>query len=549
MEECKQKECKSEDKKIKKPYSYHTFLLPFEIKNTEGLFEDNLEKFINKENWKELEKNSISSFGAVLLSEEDKDKKKALSAVKYAQKQYFHENVMRAIHNDGEDNIVREYEYKFSNDNKYIELETSRVIGKTDDKNSSDKENEAFKYTLKVSNVRLKVYNTGIGILILELYNDEYRDLKSVKEINELARRISLPFIAKGEQAGAEKGKADEKPFMLCAERISWNFLKDSDKLSYNFREKSNLFWNEDTEKDIYVVDFLNDMLISSKYKKSHEVKTSLDDRMFTCCIIQNNSLSESYTLDYIKEAEKVSDEYNKLSESLYEYIYIDKEKVCTAPTFSFRKNILNESMYHRWTEFGTVYGASHTSLVAITGEGLDDIIIRPFLTQYVEISILALVQRASILSFQRKSSGDLSDGKIKKLQAKYINYRNQLHFFEVSSQEQGIELYELVRKQLYVEKEVESLEKNLQILYEKSNVDRTQKLSILGFVFSCISVVATVFSIASYYKADENCIPFLKCLLRYPIYSSIAIISILLVLLCWNTIAKTLCKLINKIK
>ena len=99
------------------------------------------------------------------------------------------------------------------------------------------------------------------------------------------------------------------------------------------------------------------------------------------------------------------------------------------------------------------------------------------------------------------------------------------------------------------MEKEVESLEKNLQILYEKSNVDRTQKLSILGFVFSCISVVATVFSIASYYKADENCIPFLKCLLRYPIYSSIAIISILLVLLCWNTIAKTLCKLINKIK
>ena len=539
--------CKSEDKDTKKPYSYHTFLLPFEIKNTKkDLFEDNLEKCINEENWKELEKNSISSFGAVLLSEADKDKKKTLSAVKYAQRQYFHENVMRAIHNDGKDNIVREYEYKFSNDNKYIELETSRVIEKTHDKNSSDKENEAFKYTLKVSNVRLKVYNTGIGILILELYNDEYRDFKSVKEINELARRISLPFISQKEQAATKEGEPKQKPFMLCAERISWNFLNDA---NYNFREKSNSFWDADSEKDIYVVDFLNDMLISSKYKNTHEVKTSLDDRMFTCCIIQNNSLSESYTLDYIKEAEKVSDEYNKLSKSLYEYIYIDKEEGCSASTFSFRKNILNESMYHRWTEFGTVYGASHTSLVAITGEGLDDIIIRPFLTQYVEISILALVQRASILSFQRKSSGDLSDGKIKKLQAKYINYRNQLHFFEVSSQEQGIELYELIRKQLYVEKEVESLEKNLQILYEKSNVDRTQKLSILGFVFSCISVVATVFSIASYYKADENFIPFLKCLLRYPIYSSIAIISILLVLLCWNTIAKMLCKLINKIK
>ena len=137
--------------------------------------------------------------------------------------------------------------------------------------------------------------------------------------------------------------------------------------------------------------------------------------------------------------------------------------------------------------------------------------IIRPFLTQYVEIAILALVQRASILRFQRQSGGDLSNKQIQELQKKYVDYRNQLHFFEVSSQEQGIELYELIRKQLYIEKEIESLEKNLEILYEKSNVDMSNKIGTVGIWIALISLLGTFFDILSYFRSHDfdNC--FLK--------------------------------------
>ena len=208
------------------------------------------------------------------------------------------------------------------------------------------------------------------------------------------------------------------------------------------------------------------------------------------------------FKLDYDISASE-EERYKELSKSLYEYIYIDKEGDYSAATFSFRKNILNESIYSRWSEYGTVYGVSHTSLVAITGEfkGVESMIIRPFLTQYVEIAILALVQRASILRFQRQSSGNLKNKDIQDLQKRYINYRNQLHFFEVSSQEQGIELYELIRKQLYIEKEIESLEKNLEILYEKSNVDMSNKIGAVGIFIAAISLIGTLFDLIAYFR------------------------------------------------
>lgn len=69
-----------------------------------------------------------------------------------------------------------------------------------------------------MSNVRLKLFNTGIGILILELCNDLYRSFKSVKDINELGRHISLPYIAL------------ESKNIASAQILIWDFLHSDEK-------------------------------------------------------------------------------------------------------------------------------------------------------------------------------------------------------------------------------------------------------------------------------------------------------------------------------
>lgn len=494
--------------KNERVYSYHTFLLPFEILKSDHetlCSKEEIENVLNQEYWKRLSRDHLSAFDSVIptngIKKDDRKKnnnnltESVARLVEYNQEQYFHSNVKKAIHDDGRSGIVSEYVFQFDEKN------TKRVILKkfcenikeninTNDESTNENKNtdDNNEYVLKVSNVRLKLFNTGIGILILELFNDLYRSFKSVKDINELGRHISLPYIAL------------ESKNIASAQILIWDFLH-SDEKEYNFGEKNECFLNEKSPKEkTYMVDFLKNIILKKEHRSHHDFKPSLDDRMFTCCLIQDDGLAREYSRDYT--AQKDDDaQFEKLSKCLYEYIYIDKDDSCTAATFSFRKNILNNSLYHRWTEIGTIYGASHTSFVAITGEGefLDTIITWPFLTQYVEIAILVLVQRASILRFQKQIQSNMDNKKIQKLQSEYIDYRNQLHFFEVSSQEQGIELYELIRKQLYIKKEMEALEKNLEILYEKNNVDYGNKFNLFGLFIGFIAILSILLDLMNF--------------------------------------------------
>lgn len=484
-----------------KIYSYHTFLLPFEILKSDKetlCCKMDIENVLNQEYWESMSGDCLPAFKSVIQAKGKRNQNDSIELLaqllKYNQEQYFHSNVTKAIHDDGKSGIVSEYVFRFSEKN------TKRVIIQkfcknmkesvnVNDENISENKNtnDETEYVLKVSNVRLKIFNTGIGILILELYNDLYRDLKSVKDINELGRHISLPYIAL------------ESENIASAEILTWDFLHLNEK-EYNFGEKNEEFLEgKYTDEKIYMVDFLKNIILEKQYRSKYALKPSLDDRMFTCCLIQDNNLARRFSLDY--NTQQDGEIFKKLSKSLYEYVYIDKDDSCTAATFSFRKNILNNSLYHRWTEFGTIYGTSHTSFVAITGEDdfLDTIVTWPFLTQYVEIAILVLGQRASILRFQKQVQGNMKSKEVKKLQSNYIDYRNQLHFFEISSQEQGIELYELIRKQLYIEKEMEALEKNLEILYEKNNIDNGNKFNLWGLFIGSFAILSVVLDLMNY--------------------------------------------------
>ena len=277
--------------KNERVYSYHTFLLPFEILKSDNetlCSKEEIENVLNQEYWKRLSGDHLSAFDTVIsingIKKDDSKKKNnnliesVVRLVEYNQEQYFHNNVKKAIHDDGKSGIVSEYVFQFDEKN------TKRVIIKKFCKNirenlniNDESTNDNNEYVLKVSNVRLKLFNTGIGILILELCNDLYRNFKSVKDINELGRHISLPYIAL------------ENKNIASAQILIWDFLH-SDEKEYNFGEKNECFLNEKSPKEkTYMVDFLKNIILKKEHRSHHDFKPSLDDRMFTCCLIQKD--------------------------------------------------------------------------------------------------------------------------------------------------------------------------------------------------------------------------------------------------------------------
>lgn len=99
---------------------------------------------------------------------------------------------------------------------------------------------------------------------------------------------------------------------------------------------------------------------------------------------------------------------------------------------------------------------------------------ISPFLTEYIQIAILALAQRSAILLLSTEAAvvaNGFSDdeyitqkqiGDIEALQAKYVKAQNQILLSEVTVQDQGVEIYEMFRKQLYIQQNKQELDQQM---------------------------------------------------------------------------------------
>ena len=120
------------------------------------------------------------------------------------------------------------------------------------------------------------------------------------------------------------------------------------------------------------------------------------------------------------------------------------------------KEELLKKSTYFRWQGWGTLYGVSRYSFVALTDESdfAKNVLAVHMRTIYARLFELVIIQRASMLRFSgevTKVSG-LADTKekevadwINSLYKEYIRFINQIYFRNVTAQDQGIELYEML--------------------------------------------------------------------------------------------------------
>ncbi len=393
------------------------------------------------------------------------------------------------IKEEHRDCIVFEYKMQNTEKNGYI----YRIV--TDKKT----------YELPIDYVELHMYKYGVGILFLRTLNmDEDTSIEDIKIINEKGRSISIPFIPE---------TADG--YILCPERLAIvkkengeliekeNLKADFRKRIKNFYEVNNAETRTELGKRAQFLDSLLNLNFDGRGNNDVMVTSFNDYRMFVMALIRDAALSAN-----IKDAKWRQSK--KGEKELYSILYVD-ESDATCQDKMMRSALLSESTYSRWADWGTLYNATEYAFICITSESqsIDASVVRPFYAEYSFIVSLVLAQRMALMMyfdkaeqlatrmFQKKKKHRLISKKecrqLIDLQEMYIEYQNSMMILEISSQEQGIELYHLLQKQLLIERERAILDNQIKSLYEVVNVSNGSRSALWGNIWAILAIVIAI--------------------------------------------------------
>lgn len=536
------------------PYSYHTFMFPFiwysdeveEKKSLNLMWEEKVKKLWHFLKWQKYENNDEKGNAFIQMLDKEcwvettwkeshvvpnVNKKTDIiddedAREKFAALQYFHKPVIAAMFG-GKTRVVRCFSLlpeRLRNKSFYFIKKGNRC------------------YKLPLNSIRLKVYNTEVAVMTFEAENYDYKDLESIHEINDYGRRISPPFLPN------ESGFhliADELGVVIDRQSFITPFKKEimnkkdaeiSDYckemgISQTIKDLLLYRYKKEPQKNYYLTVHGNDSLGNGKIKIN--IEPILDDRMFVTCLIRDDEFIEKIRepeFEYLLKSEceieqklrkeEIEESINKegyayqqiskvdgsIAEKLYSILYIDPSGWATCRNRFMIQKLLEDSVYNRWIEAGTIHAVTHHSCFCITSEDYSEnyaSVIVPFISQYVPLMELVLVQRSTIIRFEQmnadlsRSLGDYGETfdvdcikKLMDLQEKYVAFQNELMFCEVTAQEQGIEIYNLMQKSLYIEKEEEKLNGHITNLYEAANVNQDNGFNKLATVFAVIALI-----------------------------------------------------------
>jgi hypothetical protein len=517
-----------------KLYSHHIFIFPFKwrIWNVDENKASLKEKFDLKEFERELKENSKWERKRFDLSYFDN----------YNEFNYFYDYVREILYDlelnvqstDAGEDLIYHFEYQFEKEKKY----NIKLYG------------ENTNYSLEIDSILLNVYKTGTAVFSFHLRNFNHPDKEDILKINKFGRRIYVPFFDL-EPDSIITGKKDEtKPEkVLCATKkneipgslwIGNPDLEKDDKSLYedfeNYRDIKHFqngafrlpkFIGGLFPKDFFLLRERDGYVNPEKKIKNNKYKIHLqpvlDDRMHIVSWYGNTELVQE--LNQIKNCNDfdlgntyLNDNRNKKNHYSYEindwwysYIFVD-----TTPMHTDRfvkQNLLKEQTYSRWVEWGTLYGFSRFSFVMLTSSFSDleennaAFLVRHLQSMYYKIAELCLLQRATILSFSDEVThvSNLIDeekifNKINDLYKHYILFVNKIYFREVTAQEQGIEMYDMVQKIMRLPSDVKDLDNEIDelnrfanIIAEQKQSSQTTKLTKLAALFVIPTLIASL--------------------------------------------------------
>ena len=342
-----------------------------------------------------------------------------------------------------------------------------------------------------------------------------------VKNINDYGRRITLPFVP---------AQAD---YSVCADSLEVYIPDMNRTFKTDFRsfiERVNA--SDDKAQMInlnhlcgYIKDILSfgsDCDFSStknEEKNSVYLYPAIDDRMFVASIVIDKAETESmlgnpdpddYKYNYEKDEAK--------AKSLYEFLFVDPDDNCSCQHHHKRSQLLEDHLYKRWFDYGTVYGIAAQSIVLLFDGGAMHLV-GSFLTIYVRLACLCLAQKASLVLFQ-KETASLSRRVHEKgskisvatvtslmdLQERFSAFESQLCFTEVTPQEQGIEMYEMFTDCFFIDSEMENVKSQIDGLHDATDTYLDFNFNKIALVFTLLGAIYGIEQIITGVM-DQDCL------------------------------------------
>jgi len=459
--------------------SYHRFMFPFRFDFVSSKFNDRHE-FYKNVHFDDRVNNKLE-YLFELLSKNDWEYQpfKFDKGKKYNEFVYFHDFVKDTLFNLDEKpqkNATSWFFKKKFKDGKYI-IKSNKT------------------YELKLRSITLRLFDSGIGILVFECENYKYFDFKDILNINELGRRVYPPFVYDDFSVGRVNIIISEKIVVELDDKLfEADFKKEFKDLTSNkpFVKVSKI-----------ILDILGDCIFSQKLEeRKFLLQPIIDDRMFVMCWYGNNALANTIAIG----------ENYELNDSWYKFVFIDT----TYPTVQdedMKKDLLKKATYTRWKNYKTLYGISRYSFMLLSYDldGLRkneaDYIITHFQTIYFQLVSLVLAIRASILRFSDEVTAisDLPQRKLyermSSLYKNYLRFVNKLYFKEISPQDQGIELYEKMIENMKIERDIIDLDREINklnsyvtLIEEKEENKDMKKLTQVATYLLPPSIVAGFF-------------------------------------------------------
>lgn len=505
-------------------FSYHVFLFPFKWE-----YKDMKDELLEQQT-------DLRRFSEILERENSEWEKQSAwyppkTLVHYNEASYFYDFVRNALYDDGEPKtMLRHFRYKLPDDASYCI--SVKSTGKT--------------YRLRMDDILLHVYDTGVGVLSFHLYNllPEQSSPEDILKINQFGRRLYPPFFGTqrdklGRQEffddqnwlqGLEGVKDAEMPDQIALEKFGNPFITENFDLK-NLPPAIEQLPNHITQ------------LFPQSMWNSIDLTPVFDDRMFVLCWYGNDKIVEQ-----LKKKKPQPDQgYQYCCDDWwYKFIFIDGGyKTCQNDEMTV--NLLRQHTNARWVNDGTLFGVSRYSFVCLTGEIYESgkfarIIVSHVQTMYYKMVELSLVQRACLLRFsdevteisKLKSEKKLA-ARISSIYRQYIRFVNKIYFREITAQEQGIELYDLLQQHMRLDRHVKDLDGEIQELHqyvsmveEENRNENIRVLTYLGAIFLIPSFIAGYLGMNVFnekaVKADYSWVTFICLILVAMLWAVIKI-------------------------
>ncbi|HEM6310192.1 TPA: hypothetical protein U2C79_001803 [Streptococcus suis] len=475
------------------PYSKHIFILPFVISNDKGLEPQ-------ADVW-----GKISDMKDLPYLEEDR--------YRYAYEKFLNQEVHDAI---------RDYSrtYRYKGGERYYQVHCYR---KNEDSSVAENDTHIQSYQLDINYILMRLIQDDAkddtdsriaartGFLIIAADNYYYEDLESIRAINQYGRRIYDPFLT-------PVLFVRESPYDIT---LSDQSLTEVVRPIAEPRDDSSVGKVEvkSAIKDLFHSFFGQNILLfpqgfrEKNDKQLLEINRILDDRMF---VLSDYQLEKSDFDELSLAIRETSDpQFQKFCQAsdgdgqlelvynqqkrLYSYIYLDNgDSTCQSARAIVP--LLQRSIYDRWLDYGTIYGVTQHSMIMLTTKGVPDFLLTYFYTEYLEMILFVLTQRVRILSFssdagERAKNSENTDA-ILQLQKRYVIFKNQFLLPELSSQEQAVELYQMMQENFFILSQKEILDDQITSLYEISQAESAVEEKKRDEKLNNVVLALTIFTI-----------------------------------------------------